>query len=233
MTKPTEPIKSPTVASCAVLSFAQFMKAFQQNAYASLSMVTLSCAEIANSGAAVPKALPDAMTALLEDFSDVFGEPPASLPPVRGGVSHAIPLMENAEPPFKPMYRLSKPESLAVQEELTALLSKGSMEPSMSPFGSPILFVHKKDGSLRMVIDYRAVNQITVKGCYPIPNIDDLLNQLQGARYFSSLDLRCRYHQIRVSKEDSPKTAFRTPQGLFQFRMLPFALLTPLPHFRR
>ena len=194
-------------------------------------MVTLSCAEIANSDAAVPNALPDAMTALLEDFSDVFGEPPAGLPPVRGGVSHAIPLVENAEPSFKPMYRLSKPERLAVQEELIALLSKGFIEPSMSPFGSPILFVHKKDGSLRMVIDYRAVNQITVKNRYPIPNIDDLLDELRGARYFSSLDLCSGYHQIRISKEDSPKTAFRKASS--NSGCYPLALLMPLPHFRR
>lgn len=95
------------------------------------------------------------------------------------------------------------------------------------------LYIHRKDGLLSMVIDYRAVNQITVKNRYPNPNIDDLSDQLQGTTCFGSLDLRGGYHQIRISEEDAPRTAFRTPQGLFQFKVLPFGLTNALATFQK
>lgn len=142
------------------------MRSHRRSAYAFLSMVTLFCADNAIESSSVSDSEPEAFKSLLEGFSDVYGDSPLGLPTVRGGVSHNIPLVHGAEPPFKPIYRLSKPERLAVQEDLTALSDKGFVEPSTSPFGSPILFVHEKDGSLRMVIDYRAVNQITVKDRY-------------------------------------------------------------------
>ena len=101
------------------------------------------------------------------------------------------------------MYRLSFAEKEEVKTQLTELLSKGLIEPSASPFGGPtILFVSKPDGSLRMVIDYRGLNAVTVKNRYPLPRIDDLLDELQSATTFSSLDLRSGYHQIRLKPED-------------------------------
>ena len=94
--------------------------------------------------------------------------------------------------------------------QIADLIEKGHVAPSVSPFAAPILFVHKKDGGLRMCVDYRALNKLTVKNGYPLPRIDDLLDQLKGATVFSALDLASGYHQIRISSEDAPKTAFNT-----------------------
>ncbi len=150
---------------------------------------------------------------LLHEFQDVFpDELPSGLPPDRG-VHHTIPVEPGAKPPFQRMYRVSPAELKEVQTQIADLLAKGYIEPSSSPFGAPILFVKKKDGSLRMVVDYRALNKITVKNKYPLPRVDDLLDKLGGAQLFSSLDLTSGYHQIRITEEDVPKTAFRTPLG--------------------
>ena len=113
------------------------------------------------------------------------------------------------------MYRLSPAEFEDMKRQVKELLAKGWIEPSTSPYGAPILFVGKKDGGLRMCIDYRALNKITFKNRYPIPRIDDLFDQLQGAKYFSSIDLAQGYHQIRIPSEDIPKMVFRTPLGHF------------------
>ena len=122
------------------------------------------------------------------------------------------------------MYRLSPAENAEVRRQVSDGLRRGIIEPSASPYGTPVLFVRKKDGSLRMCVDYRALNKITVKNKYPLPRIDDLLDQLHGASVFSSLDLQSGYHQIRIKDEDVPKTAFRTPLGHYQFRVLSFGL---------
>jgi hypothetical protein len=119
---------------------------------------------------------------------------------------------------------LSPLELAEIKRQLADFLAKGYIEPSSSPYGAPVLFVSKKDGGLRMCIDYRALNKLTVKNRYPLPRIDDLLDQLQGAKVFSSLDLQSGYHQIRISDQDVPKTAFRTPMGHYQFKVLCFGL---------
>jgi len=160
---------------------------------------------------------------LLREFGDVFEPPPDGLPPDRG-VGHTIPLEPGHTPPFKGLYRLSPAELDEAKRQIDEYLRKGWIEPSSSPYGAPILFVTKKDGGLRMCIDSRALNKITVKNRYPLPRIEDLFDRLQGARYFSSLDLSQGYHQIRITDEDVPKTAFRTPFGHYQFRVLSFGL---------
>ena len=103
-------------------------------------------------------------------------------------------------------------------------MEKGFIRPTVSPWGGPTLFAKKKDGSLRMCIDYHRLNQVTVKNCYPLPMIDDLFDQLRGANCFSKIDLRSGYHQLGVKEEDIPKTAFRTRYGHFEFLVMLFGL---------
>ncbi|KAD6795610.1 hypothetical protein E3N88_06506 [Mikania micrantha] len=111
-----------------------------------------------------------------------------------------------------------------LMKQLQELLEKGLIRPSSSPWGAPVLFVKKKDGSMRMCIDYRGLNKVTVKNRYPLPRIDDLFDQLQGSSYFSKIDLRSGYHRVRVNEEDVPKTAFRTRYGHYGFLVMPFGL---------
>lgn len=136
--------------------------------------------------------------ALLAEFADVFPkELPKELPPSRA-VGFEIELEPGHTPPSRPTYRLTSEELAELKSTLDDLLGKGFIQPSVSPYGAPILFVKKKDGSRRMVIDYRGLNQITVKNKYPLPRIDELLDQLSGAKVFSKLDLMSGYHQIRI-----------------------------------
>jgi hypothetical protein len=122
------------------------------------------------------------------------------------------------------LFRLSRKEKAELEKTIQELLEKGYIKPSKSPFGAPILFVGQKDGTLRMCVDYRALNKLTVKNKYPMPRIDDLLDTLAGSSYFSTLDLASGYHQIKVKEADTHKTAFRTPMGHFEWLVMPFGL---------
>src|SRR5277367_2692929 len=146
---------------------------------------------------------------LLEEFEDVF---PAALPnqlPLQRKINHAIELVPGTEPPSRPMYRLSYVEMDELKKQLADLLAKGFIRPSTSLFGAPVLFIHKKEGSLRLCVDYRTLNKITIKNRYPLPHIEELMDRFAGAQYFTKIDLYSGYHQIRITKEDMPKTAFR------------------------
>lgn len=161
---------------------------------------------------------------ILEDFKDVFPDKlPIGLPPQRD-VDHEIILFPGVKPPSRAPYRMSVKELEELKKQLDENLKHGFIRPSRSPFGSPVLFVKKKDGSMRLCVDYRALNKITVKNKYPLPLISDLLDQLQGAKIFSKIDLRSGYHQIRIAENDISKTAFRTRYGHFEFLVLPFGL---------
>nr|GFC55077.1 putative reverse transcriptase domain-containing protein [Tanacetum cinerariifolium] len=111
-----------------------------------------------------------------------------------------------------------------LSEQLKELSDKGFIRPSSTPWGAPVLFVKKKDGSFRMYIDYRELNKLTVKNRYSRPRIDDLFDQLQGSSVYSKIDLRSGYHQLRVREEDIRKTTFRTRYGHYEFQVMPFGL---------
>jgi len=139
-------------------------------------------------------------------------------------VQFSIDLQPGTGPISKAPYRMGPSEMDELKKKLEDLLDKGYIRPSVSPWGAPVLFVKKKDGSLRMCIDYRDLNNVTVKNKYPLPRIDDLFDQLQGAGVFSKIDLRSGYHQLRVTDGDISMTAFRTRYGHYEFLVMPFGL---------
>jgi len=159
----------------------------------------------------------------LRRHSSIFGKLPRGLPPARG-VEHEIQTEPGAKPPYSRIYHMSPLELAEVKKQLTDLIDSEFIQPSKSPYGAPILFVRKKDGKLRMCVDYRALNKITVKNRYPLPRVDDLMDQLHGATVFSKLDLQSGYWQIRIAKDDVPKTAFRTRYGHYEWKVMPFGL---------
>ncbi|GJX22879.1 putative reverse transcriptase domain-containing protein [Tanacetum coccineum] len=160
---------------------------------------------------------------VVRDFPEVFPDDLSGLPPVRE-IEFRINLILGASIVVKSPYRLAPSEMLELSNLLKELQEKGFIRPSQSLWGAPVLFVKKKDGAMRMCIDYRELNKLTIKNRYPLPRIDDLFDQLQGACYFSKIDFRSGYHQLRVQEEDIPKTAFRTRYGHFEFTVMPFGL---------
>ncbi|KAD6119725.1 hypothetical protein E3N88_10996 [Mikania micrantha] len=160
---------------------------------------------------------------IVRDFSDVFPDDLPGVPPERE-VEFRIDLVPGSKPIAKTPYRLAPTEMQELMTQIQELLDKGFIRPSISPWGAPVLFVKKKDGSMRMCIDYRELNKLTVKNRYPLPRIDDLFDQLQGAKWFSKIDLRSGYHQLKVRNEDVEKTAFRTRYGHYEFLVMSFGL---------
>ncbi|GJX96001.1 putative reverse transcriptase domain-containing protein [Tanacetum coccineum] len=149
---------------------------------------------------------------VVKEFPDVFPENLPGIPPVRQ-VEFQIDLIPRAAPVARTPYRLAPSEMQELSNQLQELTDRGFIRPSTSPWGAPVLFVKKKDGSFRMCIDYRELNKLTIKNRYPLPRIDDLFDQLQGSSVYSKIDLRSGYHQLRVREGDIPKTAIRTRYG--------------------
>lgn len=161
---------------------------------------------------------------VVADFPDVFEEM-MGMPPKRE-MEFEIDLVPGAAPVAKVPYRLGPGELAELKKQLDEMLEQGFIRPGVSPWGAPVLFVPKKDGSRRLCIDYRQLNKLTIKNRYPLPRIDDLFlfDQLQGATVFSKIDPRSGYHQLRIREADVPKTAFRTRYGHYEFLLMPFGL---------
>ena len=136
----------------------------------------------------------------------------------------------NVDPPVRPVIRLSMAELDELKSQLETLLKKGFISPSTSPYGAPVLFVKKKDCSLRMCVDFRGLNTVTKKNRHPLPRFDELIDRFKNARYFSKLDLLSGYHQMRIHPDDTHKTAFRTRYGHYKFNV-PFGLTNAPAYF--
>jgi hypothetical protein len=157
------------------------------------------------------------------DFPEVFPDDIYDVPPERE-VEFSIDVVPGTRPISMAPYRMSAVELNELKKQLEELLAKRFIRPSVSPWGAPVLLVKKKDGSMRLCVDYRKQNQVTIKNKYLLPRIDDLMDQLVGACVFSKIDLRSGYHQIRVKPEDIPKTAFRTRYGHYEYAVMPFGV---------
>ncbi|KAL8099040.1 hypothetical protein AgCh_031655 [Apium graveolens] len=157
------------------------------------------------------------------EFPDVFPDELPVLPPDRE-IEFSSDLIPGEEPVSKAPYLMAPMEMKELAKQLQELLDKGVIRPSVSPWGAPVLFVKKKDESMILCIDYRELNKLTIKNKSPIPRIDDLFDQLKGACYFSKIDLRSGYHQLKIKPEDILKTTFRTRYGHYEFLVLSFGL---------
>jgi hypothetical protein len=159
---------------------------------------------------------------VLQEFEDVFQEIPR-LPP-RREIDFSIEIVLGVAPVSKTPYIMSTPELKELQMQLEELLKKEYIRPSVSPWGAPVIFVKKKDGTLRVCIDFRQMNKYTIKNTYLLPKIDDLFDYLRGEKIFSKIDLRIGYHQVRIKEEGIHKTSFRTRYGHYEFVVVPFGL---------
>lgn len=166
--------------------------------------------------------VPDSVKQLIATYSDVFQDN-GQLPPHRT-FDHAISLLPDSAPVNSRPYRYSPQQKDEIERQVSEMMAASLVTPSMSPFASPVLLVKKKDGTWRFCVDYRRLNNISVKSKFPMPVVDELLDELAGTRWFSKLDLKAGYHQIRMVELDEPKTAFKTHHGQFQFRVMPFGL---------
>ncbi|GAA0173849.1 hypothetical protein LIER_27373 [Lithospermum erythrorhizon] len=160
---------------------------------------------------------------IVREFEDVFPKDLPGLPPNRE-IEFSIEVVPGTAPISMAPYRMAPGELMELNTQVQELLEKGFIRLTYSPWGSPVLFVKKKDGTMRLCIDYRQLNKVTIKNRYPLPRIDDLFDQLRDAEVFSKIDLRSGYHQLRIKEDDISKSAFRTRYGHYEFLVMPFGL---------
>jgi hypothetical protein len=166
----------------------------------------------------------------VSEFPDAFPEELPGMPPDHE-IEFMIELVPDTAPIFKRPYRMVANQLDELKEQLQEFLDKGYIRPSASPWGAPVIFVPKKDGTQRMYVDYHSLNEVTIKNKYPLPRIDDLLDQLKGACVFSKIDLRPGYHQLKIRATDIPKTVFITRYGLYEYTVMSFGLTNAPAYF--
>jgi hypothetical protein len=166
---------------------------------------------------------------VVHEFLDVFYDDIPGMLPERV-IEFNIKLQPNTAPIAKAPYKMSHVELKELKIQLQGLLDKGYIRPSTSPWGCSVLLVEKKNKELRLCVDYRPLNVVTIKNKYPLPHIDIMFDQLAGAQVFSMIDLRSDYHQIKICAEDIPKTSFTTRYGLFEYLVMSFGLMNAPAH---
>jgi hypothetical protein len=167
---------------------------------------------------------------VIDEFPDVFLDDLPGMPPDRD-IEFLIELLPGTAPRAKQPYRMGVDELEELKKQIKELQDKGFIRPSSSPWGALVIFVDKKDGGQRMCVDYRSLNEVTIKNKYPLPRIDDLFDQLRGACVFSKIDLRSGYHQLKIHASDILKTAFTTRYGLYEYTVMSFGLTNAPTYF--
>src|SRR5258706_4117849 len=217
---PTAPI---SVASLSLTAFRKTVKK-EKHLHEKASTFAISMADIETMLNPPADDAPLDIPREYQDFQDLFSEAAANKLPPHRTIDHSIPLKEGTVPSFGPLYSLSRQELEALHQWLDENLAKGFIRTSASSAGAPILFVKKKDGSLRLCVDYRDLNEKTIKNRYPLPLIQETLMQLSKAKWYTKLDIRGAYNLIRMKEGEEWKTAFRTRYGLFESLVMPFGL---------
>jgi len=211
----------PHPLQLSTISAKQFYKSTQGNdIWAFVVLDTIKDQPPANNS--VPMVPNEDIQLLLHQYADVFKDP-QTLPPPRS-YDHAIPLIPDVVPINSRPYHYSPQHKTEIENQVKQLLDRGLITHNHSPFASPVLLVKKKDGSWRFCIDYRKLNSITIKNKFPMPIIEEILDELQGSKVFTKLDMRSGYHQVRMLPTDEHKTTFKTHQGHYQFKVMPFVL---------
>jgi hypothetical protein len=167
---------------------------------------------------------------IAQEYLDVFPEDLPSMPPDRD-IEFIIELLPGTPPISKRPYRMPVNELMELKKQIAELQSKGFIRPCSSPWRAPVLFMEKKDGTQQMCVDYRSLNEVTIKNKYLLPRIEDLFDRMKGASVFSKIDLRSGYHQLKIWESDIPKTAFRTKYGLYEYTVMSFGLTNAPAYF--
>ncbi|GAU25035.1 hypothetical protein TSUD_155090 [Trifolium subterraneum] len=218
--------KTPNVKLINNKSFSQAVKKGAELCFMSLSnnsfSFTLPSCQLLHTQSE-PKKVPEPISLLIHSFADIFEEP-KKLPPTRIGFDHKIPLKEGTEPFNLRPYRYASMQKTIIDKLIDEMMIQGVIRHSTSPYASPTVLVRKKDGSWRLCVDFRKLNSLTIKDRFPIPLIEDLMDELGGASIFSKLDMKSGYHQLRMATGEEPKTAFKTHSGHFEYLVMPFGL---------